>query len=197
MRPIANYSESARKSADRMPTMTENMDDYRIVSKMMHAFVEWIRKPAVMFALAAFVLALNGLVFFHAEWPPLTWKNTHFAAGDFGQILLLYAGGFAIIALGYVALGRFTNFKMKIISLSLHFGLSLASVVALIFLDYWFSVTYKPLPNGDFWSKVLAAMSASFNGLIWATGIFMAGQLIFFFNLVYHFVTRPRVYQRA
>jgi hypothetical protein len=141
-------------------------------------------KPAGLFAIAAGILAVNGLIFLHAEWPPLTWKNVHFASGDFGEILLVYAAMFAAIALLYFALRRRALSEQKTAIGLIHFGLSVTAVLAHVFLDYWFSVTFR----GNFWG----ALGASFDGLLWAAYIFIAAQLIFLGNLAYIMLKRLR-----
>jgi len=149
----------------------------------------WMVKPAALFAFAAAVLAVNGLVFFHMQWPPLAWKNIHWATDDYGKFLLIDAALFAAIALIYVALeGRTLVQKNTAVGL-IHFGLSLTAVFAQVFLDYWLDVTYKP--SGGFLGA-LGAFGASFAALVWAAYIFIAAQLIFLFNLAYLLFKRFR-----
>jgi hypothetical protein len=154
-------------------------------------------RPAALFFGAAVLLAVNGVIFLHSEWPPMSWPKISFTTPDFGRLLVWCAVIFAAIGLVYLALTRLLRRPMNPALGYAHFAISAAAILVGMFLDYWFNVTYKKIPGEDFWHATFRGLSNSFEGTVWASLIFAAAQLIFLFNLcwtlVASFRARPQV----
>jgi hypothetical protein len=128
----------------------------------------------------------------HSQWPPLTWRNVHFTTDDYGQQLLLYAAVFVFIALIYFTLPRFPRLRMNRALGYVHFGICTAAVIAETFLEYWMSVTYKNVPGEGWFDALFRGFGAAMTSFIWGLYIFVAAQLVFFFNLSWSIFLRVR-----
>ena len=151
-----------------------------------------LRRPDTLFIVGATILVIGGIIFFHANWPPTHWPKVTFSSGDFGQELLFCAVVFGGIGLAYYTLSRLTRLQMKPFLGYIHFAISSAAILVGVFLNYWFSVTYKRIPGEDFWSAFARELGASLKGDIWAFWIFAAAQLVFLLNLSWALVKRFR-----
>ena len=149
-----------------------------------------LRDPAGLFLMAAVLLAINGVVFFHSDWPPMYWPKIWFTTRDFGEVLVFWAAIFSGIGVLYLGLLRLLRLPMKPGLGYLHFAVSTAAIVVGMILDYWFNIKYKTNPGEDFWSSVLRGTAKSFAGTLWAIGIFAAAQFVFLFNLSWSMVRR-------
>jgi len=148
--------------------------------------------PATLFIAGAVILGINGAIFFHSSWPPPNWKRVTFTLGDFGEQLVFCAAIFAAIGLLYYALLRLTRLEMKPLLGYIHFALSSAAILIGVFLDYWFSITYKKPPGGGFWATAIGGAFAALQGEVWAFWVFTAAQVVFLFSLAYALVRRFR-----
>jgi hypothetical protein len=152
------------------------------------------RQPAALFLIAAGLLAINGVIFFHSDWPPRYWPKITFTLNDFGEALLFCAAIFAGIGLLYLGLTRLLRLPMKPVLGYAHFAMSSAAILVGMFLDYWFNITYKAIPGEGFISAASRGLGKAFEGSLWAMGIFATAQLVFLFNLsrsvILHFQAR-------
>ena len=151
-----------------------------------------LREPAGLFLLNAAALTIAGAMFFHSEWPPLTWRNVHFASADFGQELLFYAAVFAFIALVYFILQRFSRVRINRVLGYAHFGICVAAILTQVFLTYWLSVTYKKIPGEGWFDAFMRGFGTAMAPFVWALYIFLAAQLVFLLNLSWGIFLRVR-----
>lgn len=140
-----------------------------------------LRRPATLFISAAALLAMNGLIFFHSDWPPM--KHAHWYSHDFGEELLGIAGIFAGTALVYFTVEKFCKIRVSPLLSYFHFCISLAAILVEMFLDYWLNMKFKTIPGERRWDHFLRAFSASMQGSAWAASILTVAQLVFLFNL--------------
>ena len=142
-----------------------------------------LRQPAALFLTAAGLLAINGVIFFHSDWPPRYWQKITFTTNDFGEGLVFCAAIFGGIGLLYLALTRLLRVPMKPVLGYVHFAISSAAILVGMFQDYWFNITYKTVPGEGFLSAASRGLGKAFEGTLWAMSIFAAAQLVFLFNL--------------
>jgi heme/copper-type cytochrome/quinol oxidase subunit 1 len=81
--------------------------------------------PVKAFAIVGVSLLLLSGLTWHSDWPPLNWKRTHFANGEFGHEILMVSVLFVVMAFVYFIapkiLGRVMNKKLG----QVHFWASL------------------------------------------------------------------------
>ena len=160
-------------------------------------FKKMFLQPGNLFLAAAVLLAINGVVFFNSEWPPASWPNVTFTLSNFGQQLLFCALVFTIIGLVYLALTWLTRRPMNALLGYAHFGISAAAIFLGMFLDYWFSVSFKKAAGEGFWHAAGRGLGDTFAGTVWAIRIFALAQLIFVINVCWSLVSRSRAQAKA
>ena len=146
---------------------------------------KWLRSPQVLFLALAICLLPLGVISFHANWPPLTWKHAHFAESDIGQTILACSGLFFIFALAYVFFPRVFRRQMNERLGRLHFWANVIAVLLLLAFPIYFNLSLHSPSGESKRDRFFRAFGASLHSFAWEIGAMLVVQALFLGNLLW------------
>lgn len=140
---------------------------------------ERIQSPAGLFLALAIFLLPFGIVSFHSSWPPLTWKNAHFAEGDIGQTILACSGLFFCFALAFFLFPKLFHRQLNKKLARLHFWANLIGLVLLLAFPIYFNLSFHAPSAESKVDRFFRAFGASLDAYAWGFGAMLVVQVLF------------------
>src|SRR5260370_10253668 len=138
---------------------------------------ERLRSPGVLFFTLATCLLPIGIVPFHSNWPPLTWKHAHFAEGDIGQTILGCSGLFFVFALIYFFFPKLFHRQMNKKLGRSHFWANVIAVFLLLAFPIYFNLSLHSQPGESKLDRFFRAFGGSLDSFAWGIGALLIVQV--------------------
>jgi heme/copper-type cytochrome/quinol oxidase subunit 1 len=156
-----------------------------------------LRSPGVLFLALAICLFPLGLGSFHSDWPPLSWKHTHFSVGDIGQTILACSGLFFVFALAYFFFPRILHRRMIALLGQLHFWANVIAFLLLLVFPVYFNLTFRSTAGESKLDKFFRAFGASMDSDVWGILVLVIVQILFLGNLLWSIFRGEKLFRPA
>jgi heme/copper-type cytochrome/quinol oxidase subunit 1 len=138
-----------------------------------------------------------GVLSFHSDWPPLSWKRTHFASSDIGQRILAISGLFLIFSLVYFFFPRIFRRRMSDVFGRLHFRANVIAVFLQFAIPVFFNLTFHAPSGQSKLGKLVQAFGTGLNSFAWEIGALALAQVFFLVNLLWSIFKGEKLFTSA
>ena len=141
--------------------------------------------PEFRFLALAVCLLPLGILLFHRDWPPLSWKHLHFAESDIGQTILACSALFFVFALAYFFFPKLFHRHMNQTLGQIHFWLNVIAFLLLLALPIYFNLTFHSPASETKLQTFFRALGSSMDSFFWGFAVLAVIQIFFVANVLW------------